>query len=111
MAKVVKYEMFINTMETSGEIIPLSKKEFLRQIKYYKEVIAKNHNDFKEEIEELKERHPSDWEYSEIEHCLDDIDIYTKEYEKHTETVYAIHDNGTVIIFKEKTCKPGYHWK
>ncbi len=111
MAKTVKYDMYINTMETSGEAIPLSKKEFLRQLKYYKDVIAKNHDDYNEEIEELKKRHPSDWRYSEIEHCLDDINMQTEDHEKYTETTYAIHDDGTIIVFRERVCKPGYHWK
>ncbi len=111
MAKAVKYEMYINTMETSGMIIPLSKKEFNRQIKYYKDAIAKNHRDYKEDIEEIKDRYPSNWRYDDIEHCLNDIDIQTEEYEKYIETVYAIHDNGTAIVFRERACKPGYHWR
>lgn len=109
--KTAKYEMYINTMETLGEAIPLSKKEFQRQIKYYKDVIAENHARFKEVIEKLKVRYPANWQYDDIEHCLDDIAVHTEDHERYTETIYAVHDDGAAIVFREKVCKPGYYWK
>ncbi len=109
--KTVKYDMYVNTMNTFGEAIPISKKEFQRQLKYYKEVIAENHESHKEKIEELKKRYPRNWNYSEIEYCLDDIHVRSKEYDTYTETTYVVCDDVTYIVFRERTCKPGYHWK
>lgn len=109
--KTTKYEMYVNTGNTSGLVIPISRREFRRQIMYYEKMISKNHEEYKKEIEELKEDNPNYWMYSYIEGCLDDISIETEDFEKYTIKSYAVFDRGTAIVFRELACKEGYHWK
>ena len=87
-SKTVRYDMYINTIDTSGLAIPLSKKEFQRQIKYYTGEIAKIHEEYKKEIEELKEENPKYWRYSDIEGCIDDMQIEKTDHEKYRDTIY-----------------------
>ncbi len=105
--KTSKYIMYINTVNTSGAAIPISKKEFQRQIKHYKKEIAGNHACYKDEIDKLKSS-MRNWRYSDIEDCLDDIRITTEEDDKYTKTTYSVRDSGATIIFCEIVCKPGY---
>ena len=109
--KTVKYEMYINTPSMSGIFIPISKKEFQRQVNYYEKLIADNHEEYKKEIEELKEEHPNYWMYTDIEGCLSNMEVTTEMYEKYIVRQYAFCDNGTALLFRELTCKEGYHWK
>lgn len=109
--KTVQYDMWISTMDTSGIAIPISKKEFKRQINHYKKEIADSHEAYRDEIEELKTRNPKYWQYSDIEHCLDDMRIRTEEHKTYIETIYSVHNDGAEVAFRERVCKPGYCFK
>lgn len=105
MAKTAKYEMYINTYNTLGNIIPLSKKSFTETLDNYKKQIDKNIK----ECNEYRKNHPECADRDEND--LDEINVTVKEYEKYTETLYCIHDNMTSICLRKLECKDGYHWK
>lgn len=111
MAKTVRYTMSVNTWLTDGLKIPISKKVFDQQIMHYKKLIEENHTSYREKIEELKERNPKYWNYSDIENCLNDIGIKTDDGDKYTVTTYTVIDGDTFIFFREEKCKPGYCFK
>ena len=108
MGKTVRYKMVVNTFETIGLAVPISQKVFDQQIRHYKKIIKDNHTCYKDEIEELKQRNPKYWQYPDIEGCMDDIKVETKDKGLYIETVYSVYDNGTAIIFWEEKCKPEY---
>ena len=87
--KMSKYDMYVNASYTRGLSIPISKKEFLRQIDYYKkdEDIVSDSND----------------------HCR--MVVTSTERDEYIETLYAVIDDETTIVFRERTCKPGFCFK
>ena len=99
MAKSVKYEMSFNTMFLYIPSIQITKKEFERQLKHYKNEITQNHIEYKDEIAECdadgKNR-------DNIEGYIDNMDIKVSEYEKYTETRYLIRTNEISISLWKK---------
>lgn len=106
MAKTVKYEMYVNTAEMLGNLIPISKKVFDATIKNYKKQVEESN---KYDLEKYRKENPDkDTRY--VDYAID-MNVETTEYEKYTETLYAFHDNGTVLCLRKMECKDGYHWK
>ena len=52
--------------------------------------------------------HPEEPSYNWL---VDELDVTTNEHEHYTETLYAIHNNGTAICLRKSETKEGYHWK
>ena len=108
MATKVKYEMCLNTISLDTASIKISKKEFERQIKHYKDVIARNHEIYKDEITECDQ---DGRDYYNIEGYIDDLSISVDEYEQYTVTRYSVHSSELGISFFKYEAKPGYCWK
>ena len=108
MAKRVKYEMWLNTIFLDTTRINISKKEFERQIKHYKNAIARNHEEHKDEITECDQAGRDRFN---IEGYVDDLKIKVDEYEQYTVTTYSINSSELGISFSKYEAKPGYHWK
>lgn len=106
MAKTVKYEMYINTPEMSGNLIPISKKVFDATIENYKKQVEESN---RYDLERFRDENP-DGNEEYIDYTVDMM-VKTTEYEKYTETLYAFHDNGTALCLRKSECKDGYHWK
>lgn len=96
MGKKVKYEMCVNTYNLDGNVFPITKRVFTDTLNNYKKQIHESETNNKE----------CDTGYE-----LGKIDVKTKEYPQHKETLYAIFDSGTAICLRKLECKPGYRWK
>ncbi len=108
MAKKAKYEMRVITIHLDTAPINISKKEFEWQIKHYKDVIARNHEEYKDEITECDQ---DGRDYCNIEGYVDDLSIRVDEYEQYTVTRYSVHSSELGISFYKYEAKPGYCWK
>ena len=100
MAKTVKYEMYINTFNMMGNIIPLSKKVFMETLNNYKKQVDES----RDGIEEYSDEDNKEW-------VLDEMNVSVKDFEHYTETLYSFNDEGTAICLKKSEAKDGYYWK
>lgn len=121
--KKAKYEMCIDSYYLEGIPFRISKKEFNRQLKHYKELAKKNNEPLVKKVNEENEdrkRHPNKYSRNskchllDVKDCEDYIDEKKKvtEYEKYIETTYIYRDNTAANVFlTEYKAKDGYYWK
>lgn len=106
MSKTIKYEMYINTFEMIGNVIPISKKVFNTTINNYKKQVEESN---RYDLEKYCNENPNkDTRY--VDYTIS-MNVETTEYEKYIETLYAFHDSGTALCLRKRECKDGYYWK
>ncbi len=111
MAKTVKYEMYINTSNIMGPVVPITKKQFDAFIKGFRKEIKENHTIHEPDI--VDDENIEDNEF----YCPDITEEMVEDTDKYTKTRYVFNDsNGpgsecVMVCFVKHECKPGYHWK